>query len=156
MIAKLHQDIYIGIVLILIGGFLYVQSLDYTQESASYPRAIIILLIFLSILIIIEGLKKTKLMKEKDANLFEGEESPLSIAVLKSPLFSIAYVVAYAILINLLGFFTSTILFTIAFLAFMGVRRWQTFVYTTIGINLFIYLLFVLQLKVQLPEGILF
>lgn len=156
MVRQLHQDIYIGFVLILIGLFLFIETLDFTQDSANYPRGIIILFIFFSVLIIIEGFRKTKLMKEENVNLFEGEESPLNLSILKSPLFSIAFVIIYAVLIPTLGFFVSTLLFTIVFLWFMGVRKWQTYVYTAVGIDLFVYLLFVMQLNVRLPQGILF
>ncbi|WP_339316325.1 tripartite tricarboxylate transporter TctB family protein [Oceanobacillus sp. FSL W7-1304] len=156
MVRQLHQDIYIGFVLILIGLFLFVETLDFTQDSATYPRGIIILFIFFSILIIIEGFRKTKLMKEKNVELFEGEESPLHLSVLKSPLLSIAFVTIYAILIPALGFFVSTFLFSFVFLWFMGVKKWKTYVLTAVGIDLFIYLLFVMQLNVRLPQGILF
>ena len=55
-----------------------------------------------------------------------------------------------------LGFFSASILFMPAVMLYMGYRKPIPLVCVTAGMLAFIYVLFVVQLKVKLPDGILF
>ncbi len=156
MINRIHQDVVIGFIFILVSILLYMKTFDFMGEAAIYPRALIVFMIVFASLIIYSGLKKTKQLKEGHEVKYEGEEGPLTPSLLKSPFITLLIVGVYAGLLSVIGFFPATILFVIAFLWFMGVKKWKVYVLTSLGLNLFIYLLFVVQLNVHLPLGILF
>ena len=86
----------------------------------------------------------------------EGEEETLTPSLLKTPMTLLLVVVAYAGLLEIIGFFPSTILFLGGYLWYGGVRDWRVLVGVVVGLNLFIYLLFIVQLNVPLPAGQLF
>ncbi|MCL7748842.1 tripartite tricarboxylate transporter TctB family protein [Halalkalibacter alkaliphilus] len=152
----LHQDVFIGIGMLILSLFLYIKTFEFAGEAALYPRGLLLLLTIFGILIVYGGFKKTKQLKEGEDVQSEGEEEKLTFSTLKSPLTILLLVMIYAGLISLIGFFPSTILFVIVFLWYVGVKKWTVYVYTVVGLNLFIYVLFVLQLNVQLPVGALF
>jgi putative tricarboxylic transport membrane protein len=129
-------------------------ALDFSKQAAVYPKSIIVLMGILSIFICLNGLRKTK-NRPTDGYNYEGEESELNFAVLKYPFIVLAFVIGYIMIMDIIGFFTSTAFLTAGLLWFMGIKKWQTFVYTILGITIFIYVLFVLQLNVRLPLGIL-
>lgn len=156
MQSKIHQDIYVGTLMILVSIFLYSKTLSLLSGAALFPRILLAIFILFSILIIIGGFKKTKLMKQGEEVEYEGDENPLNFGNLKSPITTLFIVICYVSLLSLIGFFPSTILFMVVFLSYMKVKQWKTYVFTIIGLNVFIYLVFVLQLNVQLPVGLLF
>lgn len=63
---------------------------------------------------------------------------------------------AYVFLVEPLGYFLATALFMLAMMAMVGLRRPLTFAVAVVGVNLGLYLLFVWQLKVPVPSGLLF
>ena len=56
-------------------------------------------------------------------------------------------------LMTLIGFFPATLLFMPVAMIYMGYKRILPMVCVTIGMNLFIWVLFVYSLKVRLPKG---
>lgn len=156
MSKKIHQDIYVGMVIILSSIFLWMKTLSFSGGGAAFPRALLILFAFFGVLIALAGFKKTKQLRENEEVTYDGDEEALNASILKSPIAGILLFVIYGIFIKYIGFFPSTILFLPAFLWFMGAKSWKQYVYVTVGMTLFIYLFFVLQLNVPLPVGILF
>jgi putative tricarboxylic transport membrane protein len=153
---KVHHDVYVGIVILLASIVLYIKTFEFIGEAAIFPRALLVLFLIFSIFLVYKGLKKTKQMREGLEIKYDGEEEELSFSILASPIFTLLMVALYVGLIGILGFFPTTILFIIAFLWYMGVKNWKVYIFTLFGLNLFIYILFVLQLNVQLPLGIFF
>lgn len=67
----------------------------------------------------------------------------------------LVFSVLYIIFIEILGYFSSTVVFMIFFLYFSGVRSWKgTLVFLAVILP-FIYLLFVKALHVVLPTGLM-
>ncbi|WP_099157000.1 tripartite tricarboxylate transporter TctB family protein [Virgibacillus ndiopensis] len=156
---RIHQDIYVSIIMFLVSIFLYIQTLDMNEDAVMAPRYLLYLLVFFAVLIVIGGIRKTKKMRAEvgDHNeMYDGEEEPLTGKLLKSPMITLLAVIAYAVVIKFLGFFPATVLFIAGFLWALKVKDWKSYAFTIVGLNLFIYLVFILQLNVQLPKGILF
>ena len=154
MVTRIHQDVFVSLVFIFISIFLYFKTFNLIEEAALFPRILLMLFALFGILILLSGIKKTKALKEGATIAYEGDEAPLNQGVLKSPLMTLLIVAGYVLLMTIIGFFPSTILFMAVFLAYMKVKNWKIFVITIASLNLFIYLVFVLQLNVQLPAGI--
>ncbi|MGP4079068.1 tripartite tricarboxylate transporter TctB family protein [Bacillus sp. Marseille-Q3570] len=156
MTRKIHQDLYVGLVIILISIFLYNKTFDLIEAAANYPRILLVLFLGFGIIILLSGIKKTKSLRKEERVEYSGDEQPLSFGMLKSPLVTLGIVVIYVFLLSIIGFFPATVLFMVVFLGFMKVKDWKTYIFTIGGLNLFIYLVFVMQLNVQLPKGIFF
>lgn len=71
------------------------------------------------------------------------------------PLIGVLIMLAYGFLMNWLGFFSATFLMFMTWMTIIGGEKPQKSLMVSIGIVIFVYLLFVLFLQVQLPDGIL-
>ncbi|MFD2924893.1 tripartite tricarboxylate transporter TctB family protein [Halobacillus naozhouensis] len=156
MTNKIHQDVFVGGAIVAICVVFYINSLDLADQAASYPRGVLAIFALFAVIIIINGLKKTKQERSGQEVEYDDEEEDLSMKLLESPLVVLGIVIVYGVLVSLIGFFPATVLFMSGFLLYRGVKDWKSYLYTVVGINLFIYLLFVMQLNVQLPRGIFF
>ena len=81
-------------------------------------------------------------------NIFSWEENKL-------PLLGYALIVVYILLIDVLGFFVSTTIFMVGYMLFLKMRKPLTLMLVTLGVDVFVYFLFVMQLKLNLPSGLL-
>lgn len=157
MTKNLHQDMIAGAILALVSVYLYIESYDFAAAGAAlWPRIILGLLFLLALGIVFKGLQKTRRIRQGETveGDEEEEEERLNLRLLKSPLATLLVVIVYVALLAIIGFFPATILFLAGYLWYGGVRNWVTYVSTIVGLPLFIYLLFVIQLNVQLPSGI--
>lgn len=131
-------------------AFFYVYSYDLSDSSKSYPRFTIILLFGLTTLYLVQMvLRARKFGVESGVDeIFEGFQA-------KQFFVSFALVIVYFLLMKYLGFFSATIIYLIAALVYLRVPVVHS-VITVIGVNVMIYLAFVMFLGVKLPKGLLF
>lgn len=144
--SKLHADVYAGIVLILFGIFFYVQSNRLPNGAALWPKIILLLLIMLSTLLVISGIKKTTQAAESD-----NEPPQATRKWIVKPMLSFAMMVLYVIVMDLTGFFVSTAIFLPLGMYFMKQRSLVLMLSVTAGLEIFVYFLFVMQLKLRMP-----
>jgi hypothetical protein len=137
---ELNRDRITGVIILLIGTGLFYEGLQYPNESRIFPLALLGLLMIGAIILIARAPRK------------EGEEGGQP----KKVLLTTALCLAYVVLVEVLGFFLATSAFMAIFMAMMGIRRPIVYVTALAGINIAFYLLFVWQLNVPVPVGILF
>ena len=75
---------------------------------------------------------------------------------MQSPLVTLALVVVYALGFKYIGFYVTTFVITIALMVYMGVRSVKTIAIVVAVLMIFLYGLFTMQLKVPMPQGLLF
>ncbi len=80
----------------------------------------------------------------------------ISIKKLKFPLLGAGIILVYAVGIAILGFFVSTAVFMVGMIYWLGYRKVWVILVTTVGLELFIYVLFVRVLYTRMPPGLLF
>jgi len=131
-------------------GVLYYLTNNLITEAATFPFILILLLIIFSIMIIVNSYKREGFEDHGD------DEERLSASLLKAPLITIAGIFLYCLLITLIGFFPSTVIFLVGYLYINNYRSIKVITITVISLIVFIYVLFVYQLNVRLPVGILF
>ena len=143
-IKNFHPNIYIGIVLIVLSGFFYNMANQFVNQAAAiWPKGVLICIIALSALLIAQGITLTaKRNDNKASNNFK------SILV---PLLTIVLIAIYAILMNFIGFFASTAFFCPLGMFALGQRNWKAIIGVTLGLDVFVYVLFVTQLQLQMP-----
>jgi len=131
-------------------AFFYVYSFELSDSSKSYPRFTIILLFGLTTLYLVQMvLRARKFGVESGVDeIFEGFQA-------KQFLVSFALVVVYFFMMKFLGFFSATTIYLVAALVYLRVPVVHS-VITVVGVDMLIYLAFVMFLGVKLPKGLLF
>lgn len=137
---KLSQDRVAGVILLLICTGLFYEGWRYPADSRLFPLGLLTFLMIGAIVMIVRPAQAPK-----------GERGEP-----KKVLLTTLLCVAYVALVEVFGFFVATALFITAFMAMMGLRKPLIYIAAIVGVNLGIYLLFVWQLKVPMPIGILF
>ncbi len=160
MKAKLHHDVWISAALIIFSVAFFSLTISFPKQSAVFPRFFLVGLLLFSLIILAGGIRKTKLLKAADdkgnCGKLQGKEKNITFDELKNPLVGLAFIIAYIALINILGFFVSTALFLASLMLKLKIKNYLLVALTTIGVTAFVYVLFVSQLKLIMPKGILF
>lgn len=143
-------DIGVVVVMYAVCAFFYYMTRQLKAESQVYPLFTITLLFGLTTLYLLQMLFRARKNGVESGvdEVFNGFEK-LQFFV------CFICVVSYLVLVNLLGFFSATILFMLAVLIFLRVPV-KHIVITVVALNLMIYVAFVQFLGVRLPSGILF
>lgn len=147
---RLHQDVYIGIGIIIVSIIFLLLSLDMPEGSSLFPKIILSLFGLFGIAIMVDGIRKGKDSKKSTL------EERFRISEAKLPFISLMLIIGYVLFIDLLGFFVSTTIFIIVFMFFYKLRNLKTMLITVVTLNIFMYFLFVYQLNLPLPQGLLF
>lgn len=137
---KLSQDRVAGVILLLICTGLFYEGWRYPAESRLFPLGLLTFLMIGAIVMIVRPAQASKGER--------GEPKKILLTTLLC--------IAYVALVEILGFFVSTVLFMTVFMAMLGLRKPLIYIAAIVGVNLGLYLLFVWQLKVPIPIGILF
>ncbi|MET3506473.1 tripartite tricarboxylate transporter TctB family protein [Halalkalibacter oceani] len=148
----IHQDVYIGAGIIIFSLFVFIKSYEFMEEVGFFPRVLSIIFAGLALILILKGLKSGKGISDEE----KGEEESVSLELLKSPIAVFFIILIYIGLISFVGFFVSTSLFLIVLMMYLKEKKIVTYAVMVLGLNVFIYFLFVYQLGVRLPRGLLF
>lgn len=143
---RLNIDIYLGALLILFSAYLYFESGKIKAESAKFPQIVILILLALSVIVLVHGIRKT--MKPE---LTLKSDMLLNLDVIQTPVMVFVLIAAYIAALNLAGFFISTAVFVPVMMVYYGNKNIKAIIITDIALNLFVYLLFVKTLNVMLP-----
>lgn len=142
----------IGVVGVMYGvSILFlVMSTDLKKEAQTYPRFIIAVLMILTTLYVVQMLIAARRSGVTSGvqEIFDGFLPGQFFCVL-------AMILAYLILMYLVGFYISTVLLMVGCLLYLRVPKWQIIVAALAVIGL-IYGAFTLFLGVKLPMGLLF
>lgn len=105
-----------------------------------YPMFVSIITIILAILLLFNIYRS----KQEDSNFTSYNLLKIGVAVL-------AFAI-YFYLMSKIGFIISTVLFMSLFMLTLGLRDWKKNILIPIGTTIIIYYLFVIVLKIRLPE----
>lgn len=142
-LKQIHAEVWPGGILIILAVIFYIMAGQFPNASAAvWPKAVLIGIMILSVLLVIHGLQMTK---DADGN------ADLGGAVLKGPMASLVMIVAYAVCMSFTGYFVSTAIFLPLGMAALGQRNWKAILGVTVGLELFVWFLFVVQLQLRMP-----
>ncbi len=141
---KRPVDFFSGVMIVIFSMVLFGMTGRLPGESAMFPRILAGIMGFLGLLLCVSALKA----HERQASI----ESFRNMDVWKGYLLITAYVIA----MSSIGFFVSTAFFVIVFMYLNKERSVIRIGATALILNVFIYLVFVAQLNVPLPNGFLF
>lgn len=142
-LRNIHANVWIGGVLIILSAIFYGMAGKFVNPSAAvWPRAVLVGIIILSALLVLNGVKQTA--AHADPGLI-----PLDI--IKGPMAALLVIVVYAVLMKFAGYFVSTAIFLPFGMFALGQRNWKAILGVTVGLELFVYVLFVMQLQLRMP-----
>lgn len=140
---SLHPNIYIGAFLIILSIFFYHMASEFVNSAAAlWPKGILVCIIALSSFLIFNGIHLTT-----KANDSQNTDFKKTLA----PIISIIAIAIYAALMNVVGFFIATAIFCPFGMFALGQRNRKVIIGVTIGLDIFVYILFVTQLQLQMP-----
>ena len=147
---RVHVDVWLGLILMAFAGFFLAEATHFPEGSAQWPKFVLGLFFLLAAVLFALGAVRTvKNSNKGDVRVnWRGAVGKAHIVY--------ALIVVYVVLIVVIGFFPATIIFCPAIMLYYGIRSIKVLFLVTVIQALFIYLLFVVQLKVQLPYGTIF
>ena len=156
-----HQDFVLAVILLLVGiaffagSFMIPRSDNPVNNIHTFPQLASGALIVFSLFNVKDGWEKSKKLTE---DIAAGKDivPEISIKKLKFPLLGAGIILVYAVGIAILGFFVSTAVFMVGMIYWLGYRKVWVILVTTVGLELFIYVLFVRVLYTRMPPGLLF
>lgn len=142
-LSKIHINVWMGGLLIILSVIFYMMAGQFSNpDAATWPRLILVCIIILSAMLVIHGLKLTQQ---------HADPGTIPANVLKGPIVTLVAIVLYAVLMNFTGYFVSTAIFLPLGMFALGQRNWKAILGVTVGLELFIYILFVTQLQLRMP-----
>lgn len=138
---RLNSDRIIALVFLLFGIVFFYKSFDYPDESTIYVRFILSILMILSALLLVKSNKPSdKTIKQ----LFT-----------KDKIISICLMLAYVILIPILGFFVSTFVFLIGFMWVFKHKGLAGYLIAAVIASISVYIVFQKFLSIWFPTGLI-
>jgi len=150
MKKRIHHDVYVGIFMAILTILGTLRTFTMPKGSDMFPQLLFALFGIFSISIIYKGIKESVVMTQ------EGRQDEITMKGLKLPFAALGIATVYTILVKYLGFFASTIIYIPAFMYFYRYKKVPIMVMSVAGTLVFIYLVFIKQLNVPFPAGILF
>lgn len=142
-LKDIHSDVWMGAILIILSVVFYMMTGSFNNpDAATWPRAILICIMILSAFLIIHGITLTQ--KKVGSDLIPGK-------LLKGSALALVAIVVYAIVMSFTGYFLSTAIFLPLGMFALGQRNWKAILGVTVGLEVFVYVLFVVQLQLRMP-----
>ena len=143
-----RQSVCVAVVIMAFAAAAFVLSFPMPGNAPIFPRMASAFLFICGLGLLIEALNRKK----------KGEKSEtpaVDFSAMQSPAVVFLIVVAYALGFRYVGFYTTTLVVTLALMLFMGVRSVKTLALVTVILLVFLYVLFTMQLGVPMPYGFL-
>lgn len=142
-LKKIHIDVWLGI-LFIIGSVVFYKLTDefFDPEAAVWPRGVLVVTAALSAMLLISGIRLTK--HGEDSGIPEGK-------IFLGPAAAIIIIIAYAAAMEFTGYFMSTAVFLPLGMFVQGQKNWKVIIGVTAGLEIFVYLLFVVGLGLRMP-----
>jgi putative tricarboxylic transport membrane protein len=148
--GKKKADAITAIVLLAFSAYVIVESLrmklhsEYGPGPGLFPLGLGVILAVLSLALLWDGINPRK---EDKAGRFQNKKGILSAGLV------ILGLIGYALLINWLGYLTTTFVLVLFLMGVVARDHWKTTILTASGVTLLLYLIFQVGLDVQLPKG---
>lgn len=139
----IHQDVFIGFFCVGLCLLIYALNKDLPSDAAMMPKLLDGLLAILSVLIINQGLQKSKVPADQQKKLLVWED-------FKVPLVTWGIVALYVALFYFVGYFVATAIIIPLLMRYMKQTNWKLIIAIDVGYLLVIYFVFVRMLGVSI------
>lgn len=146
-------DRKVGLILLFLGlvlWFFIIPTQVFGQEQSYFPKILTAWLIVLSVILIVKGYFKKHKVKQNVSKLQNYRSEHIRIIIVTIIL------IMYVFLIDLLGYFITTILVLLLLMFYLGVRNWKVLLLVVIITVIGFYYFFEVGMKFRFPRGIIF
>jgi len=144
---RINTDVWFGLGLMAFSAFFFAESRKFPAGSAQFPGFVLGGFFLLCVILFVQGvIKTTRNISDKGLNRSAVGKAHIAFAI----------IIAYVILIVVVGFFPATVVFCPAIMLYYGLRKIKILILVTVIQALFIYFIFEVQLRIPLPAGIIF
>lgn len=126
-----------------------VQALHFPDQVGFWPSLVLALMLIFSLIVTGMGVYKTIQTRKGKADYSNPEMK-------RFPLIVLATIAIYVFCMEKIGFFVSTAVFLPCEMLLFGQRKVWPIILSTVVVLAFLYFLFVVQLNVYMPNGLLF
>lgn len=145
----ISTDIFLGIFCAIFSTIFLVQALRFPDQVGFWPSLVLSLMLVLSLIVTGMGVYKTVQTRKGKADYTNPEMK-------RFPFIVLATIVIYVFCMERIGFFVSTAVFLPCEMLLFGQRKVLPIVLSTVVVLAFLYFVFVVQLNVYMPNGLLF
>src|SRR5699024_3804320 len=128
MLKALHHDVYTGAVILIASVIFSLNTSQLPEDARVYPLFVTGLLIFLSILLIIDGAKKTIKEYNNQHVHYSDDEEKLRLKTIILPVAFLIAIVLYVLMMPIIGFFVMTSLLLMSVLFILKNRSVFTYI----------------------------
>lgn len=154
-------DMILGIVSIIVGAVIFilthVQGLEFIRKgmpgSGMFPILCAVAIVFCGVLLCWETLAHAKKVRATGEADEESERNLVNIHELKNLLVFLVLGVFILMLSNTLGLLTCLFISMTAYMKIQGKERWWKAIVIALGCSVFLYVVFVMFLRVPVPKG---
>lgn len=145
----ISNDVFLGFFTAVIAVIFLLQTLQFPENVRLLPGLALLLAFVFSLCIAGAGIYKTVQVRSGKADYTNPEMK-------KRPFILLGTIAIYVFCVQEIGFFVSSAVYLPCAMLLFGQRKVFPIIISTISVLLFIYWLFVMQLKVYMPAGFLF
>ena len=139
MSGKLVRDAVIGSVLLVGSLLLMNMTFAFPKSSAAFPQMLLAVIILMSVVMVVQSYLKEKNAVRADAQPFNA-----------TPYVVYAFILGFVVLFRAAGYFVAAPALLIGMMLYFKMRSWKTMLVVTGVYCAFIYVLFVMQFKLDL------
>lgn len=148
--CSIVREVWLGLGLVAFSLFFLWQCNGLNQRAAQYPRIMLCVLLALSGALLFQGLYYS-FHPERYHKRYGKSNKSIQWSVVIHPLFIFGATVIYLALFHFINFFVATALFVPLLMFIFGERKVLPILLTTVGLEVFVYLVFVQLLNVYFP-----
>lgn len=142
MTHKLKETLITSIVIYVLIGWMFAETLTWSAESAIYPRGLFILMGILNTLMIVREVRASKADNSR-----RGE---ITWKTIRFPLAVFAAIALYVILFDFIGYIPASAIMITGFMLYTKVKPWWLIAACVVGYSLLMYFAFYKLLSVPI------
>ena len=146
--SKYWGERIMAIVFIGLSVYLLIPALDFPALGGAFPIFSFCAIIFCSLIILVGSFFK-KAYRSNEKLHFKLDHAAVR------PLVLTGLVILHIVLMNVIGYFSSALLFLICASLFLGIRNYKSLIITIVILFPSLYAFFIIFLRAELPRGIL-
>lgn len=159
--TKIYKHLIAGIAAISFSLLFYINSFDMRESAVRLPRILMALIVMLSIGMIVEAYwkakhpyKKRKRIDEKQEEDYIDDDENAPINYKRAIIFTILIAI-YIVLLKPIGYFIITPIYVLVAYQFLKATSLRNMVLISIGFTAFVYIVFMMFLKIPIPLGLM-
>lgn len=149
--ANWKRDVIVSVSLLCAYVVFFIESIDLKKTARTYPQVLLILCAIFTFMLLVNSIRIGRKAEKKESD----EAKKMELTIVRDIAILCVGMVAYILLIDILGYITSTVLYTAGAMVFLKIRKPIVIAGVSIGVALFLYFMFNNVLGILLPAGFL-